>query len=227
MGSMLVLGRSHISQRISWWTTHSELVWQNYSHPYTHGSCFTTKETTTLRNRVPHNYRVALTRLQQTEDHTAQKTHYRPKTKTSPSSLWALQLHWRVLYISHVQSHVHVYVHVLWRTEPSFREKKNLLWDSQTLNICFLTELSPLESFPNPMNGVAPSLSLWQLTCDHTVDTFPLIWIFAISTSFSTIQGSSSLCHKNGDNIQIRNRNSYSQVMPHTVASSRVQPLLF
>ena len=77
------------------------------------------------------------------------------------------------------------------------------------------------------MNGVAPSLSLWQLTCDHTVDTFPLIWIFAISTSFSTIQGSSSLCHKNGDNVQIRNRNSYSQVMPHTVASSRVQPLLF
>ena len=75
------------------------------------------------------------------------------------------------------------------------------------------------------MNGVASSLSLWQLTCDHTVDTFPLIWIFAISTSFSTIQGSSSLCHKNGDNIQIRNRNSYSQVMPHTVASSRKQPL--
>ena len=99
MGSILVLGRFHMSRRISWWTTDSELVWQNYSHPFAHGPCFTTKETTTLRNRAPHNYRVALTRLQQTEVHTAQKTHYRPKTKTSPSSLWALQLHWGVLYI--------------------------------------------------------------------------------------------------------------------------------
>ena len=136
------------------------------------------------------------------------------KKKTLPSSLWVLQHQWRVLYISHVEEQSRK----LGRRQISCES-------SQTLNICFLTQLSQLESFPNTMNGVASFLSLWQLTCDHTVDTFPLIWMFAISTSFSTIQGSSSLCHKNGDNIQNRNRNSYSEVMPHTVASSRIQPV--
>ena len=125
-----------------------------------------------------------------------------------------LQHHWRGLYISHVEEQSH-----------KLGRRKISCESSQTLNICFLTQLSQLESFPNTMNGVASSPSLWQLTCDHTVDTFPLIWMSAISTSFSTIQGSSSLCHKNGDNVQIRNRNSYSEVMPHTVASSRIQPL--
>ena len=127
-----------------------------------------------------------------------------------------LQHQWRVLYISHVEEQ-----------SCKLGRRKISCESSQTLNICFLTELSHLESFPNTMNGVASSLSLWQLTCDHTVDTFPLIWMFAISTSFSTIQGSSSLCHKNGDNVQNRNRNSYSEVMPYTVASSRIQPLFF
>ena len=136
------------------------------------------------------------------------------KKKTLPSSLWVLQHHWRVLYISHVKEQ-----------SCKLGRRKISCESSQTLNICFLTELSHLESFPNTMNGVASSLSMWQLTCDHTVDTFPLIWMFAISISFSAIQGSSSLGHKNGDNVQIRNRASYSEVMLYTVASSRIQPL--
>ena len=138
------------------------------------------------------------------------------KKNILPSSLWVLQHHWRVLYISHVKEQ-----------SCKLGRRKISCESSPTLNICFLTELSHLESFQNTMNGVASSLSLWQLTCDHTVDTFPLVWIFAISTSFYTIQGSSSLCHKNGDNVQIRNRTSYLEVMPYTVASSRIQPLFF
>ena len=103
------------------------------------------------------------------------------KKKNLPSSLWVLQHHWRVLYISHVKEH-----------SRKLGRRKLSCDSSQTLNICFLTELSHLESFPNTMNGVASSLCLWQLTCDHSVDTFPLIWMFATGTSFSTIQGSSS-----------------------------------
>ena len=128
-----------------------------------------------------------------------------------PSSLWVLQHHWRVLYISHVKEHSH-----------RLGRRKLSCESSQTLNICFLTELSHLE-FPKPHERCG-FLSV-LVTCDHTVDTFPLIWMFAISISFSTIQGSSSLCHKNGDNVQIRNRTSYSEVMPYTAASSRIQPL--
>ena len=74
------------------------------------------------------------------------------KKKTLPSSLWVLQHHWRVLYISHVKEH-----------SRKLGRRKLSCDSSQTLNICFLTELSHLESFPNTMNGVASSLSLWPV----------------------------------------------------------------
>ena len=65
-----------------------------------------------------------------------------------PSSLWVLQHHSRVLYISHVEEQ-----------NPKYRIKISCE-SSQTLNICFLRKLSHLESFPNPVNGVVSSLSL-------------------------------------------------------------------
>ena len=86
------------------------------------------------------------------------------KKKPLPLYLWTLQHHWRVMYISHVKEH-----------SRKLRRRKISSESSQILNICFLTELSHFESFPNTMNGVASSLSLWQLTWDHTVDPFPLI----------------------------------------------------
>ena len=86
------------------------------------------------------------------------------KKKPLPLSLWTLKHHWRVMYISHVKEH-----------SRKLRRRKISSEGSQTLSICFLTESSHFESFPNMMNGVASSLSLWHLTWNHTVDPFPLI----------------------------------------------------
>ena len=111
------------------------------------------------------------------------------------------------------------------RTQQEVEEKKNLLWEFINTKYLFLIELSHFKSFPNTMNCVASSLSLWQLTWNHTVDTFPLIWFSTISTSFSTIQGSFS-CYKNRVMIQVRIRNSCSEEISY-LASSRIQTCFF